>query len=141
MKLEEIQEQMEIDSILERDKLDSESLKIPKLHSKWLKIYGSEKRILNELKLQLKGLVHEKMEYYSGKAHPDVYKEKPFHLKLLKNDVSVYVEADKQVLAVCSGIDIQEEKVYLIQEYIKGINQRSFNIRSAIDFMKWTGGA
>lgn len=139
--LEDIQLWMEEDSVIERDRLDSESLKIPRLQSKWLKIYSSEKKILNQLKLELRGLAHEKVEYYSGKSAPEIYKEKPFHLKLLKSDIDKYVEADPEVIAKCSRIDEQEEKVYVVQEYIKAINQRSFNIRSAIDFMKWSSGA
>jgi hypothetical protein len=141
MKLEELQDEMELDSIIERDNLDNESLKIPKIHSKWLKYYSAEKRILNKLKLELRSLVHFKTEYYSGKSDAQVYKEKPFHLKLIRADVDKYVENDPDVIAICSDVDIQEEKIYLIQEFIKGVNQRSFNIRSAIDFMKWTGGA
>lgn len=132
---------MEEDSKIERDQLDNESLKIPKIHSKWLKLYSSEKRILNELKLRLRSLVHEKTEYYSGKADPQIYKEKPFHLKLINSQVDKYVESCPEVLEMCGAIDTQEEKIYIIQEFIKGVNQRSFNIRSAIDFMKWTGGA
>jgi hypothetical protein len=91
--------------------------------------------------LELRSLVHFKTEYYSGKSDAQVYKEKPFHLKLIRADVDKYVENDPDVIAICSDVDIQEEKIYLIQEFIKGVNQRSFNIRSAIDFMKWTGGA
>ena len=140
MKLEEILETMEFDAVVDSTALDRESLNIPKLHSKWLKIYAEEKRLLGRLKGQLTTLVQQKYEYYSGKAPAKVYKEKPFHLKLLKSDVEKYIEADEDVQRIAQGIDIQEEKIYVISEFIRGINQRSFNIKNAIEYLRWTGG-
>lgn len=140
MKLEEIMELMDVDSEIRKDQLDEESLRIPKLHSKWLKIFSSEKRITNQLKTQLVQLTKEKDEYYGGKASAEVYKEKPFHLKLLKGDIPKYIQADPDVIRLAAAIDVQEEKVYVIQEYIKQINQRGYAIKAALDFMKWTSG-
>ncbi len=140
MKLEEILEEMENDSVIERDRLDNESLKIPRLHSKWLKIYSGEKRIMNQLKMQLVSLTKEKEEYYGGKSPAEVYREKPFHLKLLKGDIPKYIQSDPDVIRLASAIDVQEEKVYVIQEYIKQINQRGYSIKAALDFMRWTSG-
>ena len=140
MKLEEILETMEFDAVVDNTALDRESLNIPKLHSKWLKIYAEEKRLLGRLKGQLATLVQQKYEYYSGKAPAEVYKEKPFHLKLLKSDVEKYIEADEDVQRIAQGIDIQEEKIYVISEFIRGINQRSFNIKNAIEYLRWTSG-
>lgn len=140
MKLEEILQEMEKDSEIEKDRLDHESLKTPKLHSKWLKIYSGEKRVLNQLKTQLVQLTKEKEEYYGGKADASVYREKPFHLKLLKGDIPKYISSDPDIVKITSAIDVQDEKVYIIQEYIKQINQRGYSIKAALDFMRWTSG-
>lgn len=140
MKLDEIMEEMDKDSEIEKDRLDHESLKVPKLHSKWLKIYSAEKRIMNQLKTQLVQLSKEKEEYYGGKASAEVYREKPFHLKLLKGDIPKYIQSDPDIIRLTSAIDVQDEKVYVIQEYIKQINQRGYAIKAALDFMKWTSG-
>lgn len=140
MKLEEILQEMEKDSEIEKDRLDHESLKTPKLHSKWLKIYSGEKRVLNQLKTQLVQLTKEKEEYYGGKSDASVYREKPFHLKLLKGDIPKYISSDPDIVKITSAIDVQDEKVYIIQEYIKQINQRGYSIKAALDFMRWTSG-
>ena len=72
--------------------------------------------------MQLVTLSKEKEEYYGGKAPAEVYKEKPFHLKLLKGDIPKYIQADPDIIRVASAIDIQEEKVYIIQEYMEKTN-------------------
>jgi hypothetical protein len=140
MKLDEILEEMEKDSVIDRDRLDTHSLEIPKVHAKWLKIYAQEKRLLNSLKLKLTELIHAKTEFYGGRAPAEEYKKANFQHKLLKAEVPKYVEADPDVLKLASGIDQVDERIYVIQEFIKSINQRSYNIRNAVEYMRWTSG-
>lgn len=140
MKLDEIRELMREDSKIDSAALDSESIKIPYLHAKWYDIFVEELRALKGIEQEYGRLVKEKTEYYLGKADDEVYKEKPLNLKILKQDLDVYLKADPDLMRLDSKRALQQIKVDTVESFIKSINQRSFNIRNAIEFMKFKNG-
>lgn len=140
MKIEEIRDLMQADSKIDDTALDSESIKIPYLHSKWYGIFIDEIRALKGIEQEYYRLVKEKTEYYLGKADDGVYEEKPLNHKILKQDLDVYLKADDELVKMDGRRSIQQIKVDMIENFIKSINQRSFNIRNAIEFMKFKNG-
>ncbi len=131
---------MEQDSIINPAHLDEASLAIPYLHSKWYNLFVEELRILRSIDIEYSMLLKEKTEYYLGKADDTVYIQRPLHLKILKQDVDVYLKADPDLIAVESKKSLQKIKVETIENFIKNINNRSFMIKNAIDFRKFVNG-
>jgi hypothetical protein len=140
MKIEEIRDLMQEDSKIDDTALDAESIKIPYLHSKWYSIFIDELRVLKGIEQEYNRLVKEKTEYYLGKADDDVYEKKPLNHKILKQDLDVYLKADDDLMKLDGRRSMQQIKVEMIENFIKSINQRSFNIRNAIEFMKFKNG-
>ncbi len=140
MKIEEIRDLMQEDSKIDDTALDSESIKIPYLYSKWYGIFIDEVRVLKGIEQEYYRLVKEKTEYYLGKADDKVYEEKPLDHKILKQDLDVYLKADDELMKMEARRSIQQIKVDMIENFIKSINQRSFSIRNAIEFMKFKNG-
>jgi hypothetical protein len=140
MKIEEIRDLMEQDSRIDETALDVESLKIPYLHSKWYKIFIDEVRVLKGIEQEYHRLMKEKTEYYLGKADDKVYEEKPLDQKILKQDLDIYLRADEDLMRLEGKRSLQQIKVDMIEEFIKSINQRSFVIRNALEFMKFKNG-
>ncbi len=140
MKFSEIRDMMEQDAIINPAHLDEASLAIPYLHSKWYNVFIEELRILRGLDVEYNRLVKDKMEYYLGKASDDVYIQQPLHLKILKQDVDVYLKADSELVSIESKKILQKIKVETIEGFIKNINNRSFMIKNAIDFRKFVNG-
>jgi hypothetical protein len=140
MKIEEIRDLIEKDSVIDQSALDAESIRIPYLHSKWYGIFIDELKILKGIEQEWNRLVKEKTEYYLGKADDSVYEQKPLYHKVLKQDLDVYLKADDDLMKLEGKRSIQQIKVDMIEEFIKSINQRSFNIRNAIEFMKFKNG-
>ena len=93
MNLEFIQDLWDKDSIIDNELLHNESTKIPALHAKYYKIYNNILTLKKAQETQYKILKKDKWIYYSGKASPEVYKEKPFDYKVLKADLDKYFEA------------------------------------------------
>ena len=133
MKLEDIMGEWEKDSKLDTVELDKESLKIPTLHNKYLKIYTNENLLLKKMNHDFKEMERDKFEYYSGKMDEDNLEERgwePFQYKLLKQDVPRYIAGDKDIISALLTIAEQQEKVDCLREIInKSINTRSFNIQ------------
>ena len=143
MKLEEIEALWEQDAKIDRTDLDNESLKIPMLHSKYYKIYLREKVQLKAEDQDYKIFFKLKHEYYTGKLSKEELDEhgwQPFQF-VLKNDLQVYIDADKEVAERLLKLQVQREKVDLLESIIKTLNGRGFLIKNAIDFIRFTSGA
>lgn len=142
MKLEEIEALWEQDIKIDRTELDTESIKIPSLHSKYYKIYLREKVQLKAEEQSYKQFYKLKHEYYTGKlskSELDEYGWEPFQF-VLKNDLQVYMESDKEIAERLLKLSVQKEKVQFLEDIIKTLNTRGFLIKNAIDFIRFTSG-
>lgn len=143
MKLEEILDEWQIDSKIDSTCLDTESLKIPNLHHKYLKIFSSENLLLKKLNFQYKELELKKYEYYSGKMEENELKElgwEPFNFKVIKQDLSRYIEGDYDLVQLKLKIDYQVEKTETVKSILHTINNRAFQINNAIKWNMFLNG-
>ena len=144
MKLEEIQELWNRDREIDIAELAIESVRIPQLHDKYLKIYIDERIKLKSLEFELSKMVRIKNDYYSGKmAQEDLEKLgwEPFLGKILKGEMHSYLEADEDVFRIKTKIVMMEEKINYLDSIVKMINNRGFQIKSAIDWIKFKSGS
>jgi hypothetical protein len=58
----------------------------------------------------------------------------------MKNEIDMYLESDKDIIQSSVKIVNQKEKLAFLEEVIKNINQRNFQIKNAIDWKKFTNG-
>jgi len=140
MNLEEIQLLWEEDSKLDPDNLHSESIKIPSLHAKYYKIYNNILLLKKMEENKFKILRKEKWMYYSGKSDPEVYKEKPFDHKVLKPDIDKYMDADEEIIKSVSKIEYFQTMLNYLDSILKTILNRTYQIKNAIEFMRFTAG-
>ena len=141
MTLEELQSQADKDLVIDDTELDTESLRTPILHNKYLQYYNKFNLLLKKSQWEERTLQREKWEYYTGKSDPSVYKAKPFDLKVLKNDVHIYINADEDIQKVQAKIVYQEAIVNYLEQILRMINNRSFTIKNAIEWRRFTSGA
>ena len=140
MKLDEIQQLIEKHSKIDRSDLAHESTSIPEIHGKFLSIWRDEKLKLRQLRHKMKTLWKEKWLYYSGKAGANVYKEKPFDLKILRQDMNIFLEGDDDIQQLDAQIEIQNSKVEYLEAFITQLNQRTWHFRNAIEYLRFTQG-
>ena len=143
MKLEEIQEFWNADREIDITELANESVRIPQIHDKYLKIYIDERIRLKGLQFELTKLVRLKTDYYAGKLTQEELEElgwEQFLQRLLKNEISTYIEADEDVIKTKKNIVLIEEKCHYLDSIIKMISNRGFQIKSAIDWIKYKSG-
>lgn len=143
MDLKQIREMVSEDMPIDQTSLDRESLNIPLLHNKYLNILHDEKLVLHKYNIDLRKLLKLKWEYYNGKTDQETLNKmgwEPFPLKILKQDVEMYMEADDEVIAMNSKVVFQKEKVDYLESVLKGLNNRQFHIRDAINWRKFVSG-
>ena len=141
MTLEELQIQADKDLKINDTELDLESLKTPQLHNQYLKHLTKYKLMLSRSETEYNILKREKWEYYTDKADPSVYAEKPFSFKLLKTDVDKYLESDIDLQKLKQKVDYIQTTVDFLDRTIRQISNRGFTIKNAIDWRKFTSGA
>ena len=140
MNLDEIQLSWEEDSKIDEDNLHSESTKIPSLHAKYYRILNN---ILLMKKLEenkFKQLKKTKWQYYTGKADPEVYIDKPFDHKVLRQDVDKYMDADEDLIRILSKIDYFQVMLNYLDSILKTINNRTYQIKNSIEWQQFIRG-
>jgi hypothetical protein len=58
----------------------------------------------------------------------------------MKNEIDMYLDSDKDIITNNIRIVNQKEKISFLEEVLKNINQRNFQIKNAIDWRKFTQG-
>jgi len=141
MTLDELKLQVQKDLKVDDEHLDTESLKNQEIKATYLDHKSRYELLLYRAKGDYKRLYREKWEYYGGKADAKVYASKPFDLKVLKTDLSVYITSDEEVIDAENKIGYLETVVDYIKGVIKSVDNRGWDIKNAIEWKKFEAGA
>ena len=141
MTLDELKHQVREDLKVDDEHLDTESLKNKEIKAIYLDHKSRFELLLYQAKGQYKRLYREKWEYYGGKADAKIYASKPFDLKVLKTDLSVYITADEEIIDAENKIGYLETVVDYIKGVIKSVDNRGWDIKNAIEWKKFEAGA
>lgn len=140
MKHSDIEELWKQDSIIDPDNLHQEAIKIPQLHGKYHQILNNVFVLKKQKEAEYKRLYKEKWLYFSGKADPEVYTEKPFLHKIMKSDVNLYLEADDELNKLKNMLEYYSHVLKYLEDILKQIHNRTFQIRDSIEFSKFIAG-
>tara|TARA_Y100000361_G_C11106964_1_gene315371 strand:+ start:43 stop:477 length:435 start_codon:yes stop_codon:yes gene_type:complete len=136
-----IQKMWEKDSQIDPDNLHTESLNIPVLHAKYYDLYNNLVLLRKKADQQRKNVRHERYEYFAGKADPDVYVQNPFPKKIRdKETMQKYLDADEKLSGVSLKIEYYDTMLNYIEEILKQISNRTYQIKNAIEFMRFSSG-
>ena len=139
--LEAIQEMWEKDAKIDRDNLHEESLNIPSLHAKYFELYNTTFLLRKKAEQQRKNIRHERYEYFSGKADPEVYQKDPFGKKIRDKDtMTKYLDADEKLSNSSLKIDYYDTMLVYLESILKMIQNRTYQIKNAIEFMRFNAG-
>ena len=141
MDLDKIQEMWAKDSQIDPDNLHDESLKIPQLHSKYYTLYNTISLLREKARESYNKVKLERYKYYSGKASAEVYAENPFPYKVREKDaLQRYIEADEKLSAIDMKIRYYDVMLKFLEEVIKNISNRTFQIKNAIEWHRFQAG-
>ncbi len=141
MDLDKIQEMWQKDSVIDPDNLHDESLKIPQLHSKYYTIYNTLTLLREKARDSYRKVKLERYNYYTGKAPAEVYVEEPFPYKVREKDaIQRHLEADEKLSAIDMKIRYYDVMLKFLEEIIKTVSNRTFQIKNAIEWNKFQAG-
>ena len=141
MDLQKIQEMFDKDSKIDETNINLEETRSPALLNKYLKLYSNFRLMHSKAESDMKLLRKQKWEYYSGKSDPKVYQEKPFDLKVLKQDIPTYLESDEDLIQAKHKVDYHNAMCDYAESVCKMMNNRGFQIKNAIDWKRFMEGS
>jgi len=141
MNLEQIQEMWEKDSQIDPDNLHDESLKIPQLHAKYYILYNTITLLREKARETHSKVKLERYNYYTGKAEPEVYEQEPFPYKVREKDaIQRHMDADEKLNKVDLRIRYYDIMLKFLEEIIKTISNRTYQIKNAIEWHRFQAG-
>jgi hypothetical protein len=139
--LEKIQNMWEQDSKIDSDNLHMESLNTPSLHAKYFEIYNNILLLKKKAEQKKRNIRHQKYEYYTGKADPDVYVENPFPKKIRDKDtLQKYMDADESLSQASLKVEYYDVLLNYLQDILKMIHNRNYQIKNAIEYQRFASG-
>lgn len=141
MTLDEIQEMWQRDAVIDPDNLHDESLKIPQLHAKYYTLYNTITLLREKARETYNRIKLERYNYYTGKAPAEVYIEEPFPYKVRdKEALQRHMDADEKLNKIDLKIRYYDIMLKFLEEVIRCISNRSFQIKNSIEFMRFQAG-
>ena len=140
--LEDLLEEWRKDSVIDRTEPGKALLDIPKLHSKYLNILSQHRLLSKQAEFRCNKMRKLKWEYYTGKLDDDELKKygwEPFPF-VLKSDITTYLESDEDINKYLASKVTHDEIVDVCTSILKELNNRTWELRSFIDWEKFIQG-
>lgn len=144
MKIDELHNEWEKDSIIDPLSLESELLSIPKIHAKYLRYLTNSKLILRKAESDLIRIRALKAKYFRGEMGVvelnDLGWSQYQGNKPLKSEIDEVINKEADVLLKIEKVDYYKIVVQSIEYIMKEIASRHWEIRSAIEHKKIANG-
>lgn len=145
MKLSEIQEEWKKDSVIQEMDLGHESLKTPTLHAKYLTFLSNAKLRLRKEESKYFKMRKMKYKYFRGEMSKDELDDYGWTQYLgnkpLKNEMDEFLQCDDDLNQCQDNIEYLKTCIHTLEQILRSINSRTWDIKSAIEYIKFTNGA
>ena len=139
--LDKIQSMWQEDCKIDIDNMHEESIKIPQLHSKYHEMLNNLILLRTNAQKIQKSVRHQRYEYYSGKADPEVYEKEPFPKKVRDKDALMrYMDADERLTEANLKVEYYNVMINYIESILKQISNRTYQIKNSIEWHKFQAG-
>jgi hypothetical protein len=142
--IEALMEEWSKDCAIDETEPGRELAKIPTLHSKYLRIMTHHNLKVKKIMGDYHRLRKIKWEYYNGDlnnpedlAH---YNLEPNPKKILRADIPTYLDSDTELNDILLKKLLHEEIVNFCGSVLKELNNRTWQLKTFIDWEKFTSG-
>lgn len=142
--IDALMEEWSNDAAIDETEPGRELAKVPKLHAKYLRIMTHHNLIVKKLNADYTKLKKLKWEYYNGDLNnPEDLAEhglQPMTKKVMRQDIPMYLDSDTDLNNILIKKVLHQEIVDFCASVLKELNNRTWQLRSLIDWEKFTGG-
>lgn len=143
--LNELQEMWKEDCKIDELNLGQESTRIPELHSKYLNHLTTLRLQCRRAQSDLFSMRRLKWKYYRGELDQKELNDLGWDQYLgnapLNNQMNDFLDTDEDVIKLTDKLEYLNTCMSLCEGAMKSINSRSFDIKNAIEWTKFTNGS
>ena len=143
--LQELQDMWQEDCKVDELNLGQESTRIPELHSKYLNHLSTLRLQCRRAQSELFKMRRLKWKYYRGELDQKELNEKGWDQYLgnapLNNQMNEFLDTDEDVIKLTDKLEYLNTCMTLCESVMKSISSRSFDIKNAIEWTKFTIGS
>ena len=118
---------------------------IPKLHAKYLRIMTHHNLISKKLTSEYNSRRKIKYDYYSGDLNNpedlEKYGLEPMMKKVLRSDIGMWLDSDSDLNNILLKKLMHDEIVEFCKNVLKECNNRTWQLKSYMDWEKFIGGS
>jgi hypothetical protein len=144
MTLEELIDQWEIDSAIDDNHLDRESVRTPNIHAKYLRILMGYKMKLSALKSEYNTMRQRKFRYYRGEIGREELQGYGWPqwqgVKPLKNEMNEFLEGDADLNKITIKCQYLENMIQAVESIMTQVKARDWQIRNTVEWKKFIAG-
>jgi hypothetical protein len=142
--LKELQDMWQEDCKVDELNLGQESTRIPELHSKYLNHLSTLRLQCRRSQSELFKMRRLKWKYYRGELDQKELNERGWDQYLgnapLNNQMNEFLDTDEDVIKLTDKLEYLNTCLTLCESVMKSISSRSFDIKNAIEWTKFTNG-
>ena len=143
--LKELQDMWQEDCKVDELNLGQESTRIPELHSKYLNHLSTLRLQCRRSQSELFKMRRLKWKYYRGELDQKELNERGWDQYLgnapLNNQMNEFLDTDEDVIKLTDKLEYLNTCMTLCESVMKSISSRSFDIKNAIEWTKFTNGS
>lgn len=144
MKIEDILSGWDDDAKTAQDEISTAALSIPVLHAKYLRIFVEEKmRLKKEEQRNIRLRANKRMWMLGELSKHELATlgwDQWLRATPLRSQVDEMLESDEDCMMQSATLALQKQKVEAVDQIIKIINNRSFQLNVALGFIKFQSG-
>jgi len=144
MKLSELQEMWAEDCKIDETNLGKESARVPTLHAKYINFLSSTRLNLRKAESDYFNCRRKKYRYYRGEMSRAELESEGWiqwqGAKPLKNEIDEFLQGDADLILLQDKVEYFKTVLYQLEQIIRSINSRTWDIKSSIEWTKFTNG-
>jgi hypothetical protein len=144
MKLTEIQEMWALDCRIDETNLGRASANVPVLHSKYLNLLSNARLQLRKAEGNLARIRRLKYRYYRGELTQAELEEQGWNqyqgVKPIKNEMDEFLSTDEDLIQQQDKLEYLRTIYLQLESILKSISSRTWDIKSSIEWYKFSNG-
>ena len=145
MKLSELTDEWTRDAPINETNLGHEAARVPILHSKYITVMSTTKLQLRKAESEYLNTRRLKYKYFRGEMTKQELEDENWSQyqgnKPLKNETDEFMQCDQYLNNLLDKAEYFKTVIYTLEQILRSINSRTWDIKSAIEWNKFTNGA
>ncbi len=144
MRLSELTDEWSKYAPINETNLGHEAARVPSLHSKYITVMSTTKLQLRKAESDYLNTRRLKYKYFRGEMTKQDLEDEGWSQyqgnKPLKNEMDELLECDNKLIELQDKIEYFKTTIYTLEQIIRSLNSRTWDIKSGIEWAKFTNG-